>query len=112
MIKKLLLLSFICLSFYSISFAQTVESDGYLMIQLTNQLGTKSIITIISPDGKSEKIELEKLPALSGSLTEIATRNQAQVLRILETYRQKNYEIVSVTNELQGVFTTYLMRKK
>ena len=82
------------------------------MIMVSQQMGVKTTINIVSPEGKSEQIDLEKIPAMSTNAIEAVKRNQAQVLKVLETYRKRNYELVSVSNELQGVVTNYLMRKK
>jgi hypothetical protein len=99
----------------SSSHSQTTESEGYLLIQFIQPQGFKTVINIVSPDGTSEQIELEKIPAMTFSMEtikRIITANQAKLLNVLESYRKKDYEIVSVAVEFQGQVTNYLMRKK
>lgn len=113
-ILKLLSFSFLLL-FGTALYGQTVESEGYLMIQMIQPQGAKSIINVVSPSGASEQIELEKIPAMSFSMENIKriiSGNQAKLLTVLELYRQQGYEVVSVTGEFQGYVTNYLMRKK
>jgi hypothetical protein len=113
--NKKMISTMICLILGLSTYSQTIESEGYLIIQMIQPSGSKTVVNIVSPNGTSEQIELEKIPAMSMSvenIKKIVSSNQAKLLSILEIYRKKDYEIVSVTSEFTGLVTNYLLLKK
>ena len=113
--KKILISTIFALFAFSFIHAQTPQSEGYLLIQMININGSKTVINIISPTGESKQIECYKMPAMSFSMDnirDILSKNQGKLLEVLESYRKQGYELKSVSNEYQGVVTNYLMVKK